>query len=165
VYGEWQVYEEGAWGECEQGVKTRTVKYVRYGKQVCPVGVNCEDPCPPEYKEEKETDECEPTATGYCHVSNKGSDDDINIVVSYKRAGEGHEKHLDPKKYCPIDYVIYDFVPTFTTAGKPKPKEECKVEGGDEDKCSCTYPAYMPYAPEWEGLDMIKAVKEFCLDD
>lgn len=76
-----------------------------------------------------------PQPVGLCHVSNKGGDHDINLVVEYKTHGEGHEKHLDPSKYCPTDWLVYG---PLAFAETTKSKDECKTEGKDTDKyCSC----------------------------
>lgn len=75
-----------------------------------------------------------PTPPAICHVSNKGKKDgNFDLVVTWKRGGEGHELHLDSTKFCPPDfYASSALASTNTQHG-----DECKVEGPNAELCSC----------------------------
>lgn len=133
VYGEWRIERYGEWGECARGVKQRTIYWIREGHMVCPLGTNCVDPCPPERKQTIEEGECDPQ--GLCHVSNKGKKDgQVNLVLSPKRAGEGHEDHLDPLKFCPPDHLGV-----------------CSCEKAISDATACGVPAVGGFVCKIEG--------------
>lgn len=44
-----------------------------------------------------------PPSGGICHVSNKGTGGNHNLVLSWK-PGEDHASHLDAGKFCPPDH-------------------------------------------------------------
>lgn len=75
-----------------------------------------------------------PPPPNICHVSNKGKKDkNFELVVTWKKGGEGHESHLDSSKFCPPDF--YASLAQFST--NTNSKDECKVEGPNSNLCSC----------------------------
>jgi len=90
--------------------------------------------------------ECGPKIIGYCHVSNKGKDGNVELVVSFKHAGEGHEKHLDASKFCPVDRVVYGY--SFSLATQTQKKYECKLEGDPDTAKYCTCEGLVDEAKE-----------------
>lgn len=144
------------WGACE---KQRDGSCARYRNKITEIWHT--NSCTKEtklYKTLTEREfascECPVVLLGYCHVSNKGHDHEINLVVSFKKAGTGHELHADPLKFCPADWAVYGALEA-DYGYRPSP-DECKVEGGpDSDKyCSCaglierTRECSLPFPPE-----------------
>jgi hypothetical protein len=111
-------YETDPWGECSPaggGVceRRRGVVEIR----------TTTDDCTGEiikvrraYSTEAEACSCEVEPDqGICHVSNNGTPSNlVNLQVSYKRAGEDHEAHLDCESFYPPDFR--------------SSREECTVE-------------------------------------
>lgn len=126
---------EGEWGSCDLGASNggERCSECRRNTIITTLTDGCKTWKEEAYETEERETEC--PKVGVCHVSNKGHDGDVELVVTYKRNGEGHIKHMDPDKYCPTD----KWAPMPPYLGESKRRKfECKLEGpGSEENCNC----------------------------
>jgi hypothetical protein len=138
IYGEWSECGTNKDFTCEaECSQSRSKRVIIREENVCTKSTRVKSDTTT-----TETRPCEcppPKIVGYCHVSNKGKDGNVNLVVSFKQAGLGHEAHATDPKYCPKDRVVYATAADYTHKPPPPPEFDCKLEGGPltELYCAC----------------------------